>query len=130
MKDFKMKKPLYFLLITVSCFYFSACATIFSGTSDRITFESKPDGAKVYIDGLDEGTTPTTIRVSRNFMEVDVSLKLDGYEPYNFKLKKEFNWVSILNLGDPLGWAIDIASGAFFKYRPRGYTLELEPKKK
>lgn len=115
-----------FILLSIS---YLGCATVFTGTSDRIAFETKPSGAKVYIDGLEEGVTPTSVRVKRNLSEIEVQLRLEGYEPETFHLKKTFNFVSVLNLCDPLGWAIDIATGAILKYKPKGYLIDLEAKK-
>jgi hypothetical protein len=81
------------------------------------------------VNGFDEGNTPSTVKVQRNIQSVEVSFRLDGYQTQSIKLKKEFNWWSLLNLTDPLGWIVDIATGAMFKYHPKGYYLELEPKK-
>jgi hypothetical protein len=49
-----------------------------------------------------------------------------GYQRRTFILKKEFNTIAVLNLGNALGWAIDIVSGAVFKYNPRQYKLDLK----
>lgn len=38
---------LVFILLT------SSCATIFTGTSDTIRFNSNPQGASIYIDGIE-----------------------------------------------------------------------------
>lgn len=108
----------------------SGCATIFSGTSDRITIESEPPGAKIRIDGLDRGRTPATIKVKRPGLAVNVvTLLLDGYENRTFVLQKRFNAVSVLNLVCPLCWLIDVATGAVFKDDLRMYEIELDPKR-
>jgi len=103
------------------------CATLFSGTSDDIQFESEPSGAKVVIDGIERGETPTTVSVSRDaFNDKRVTLQKEGYEDEVFRLQKEFATVAILNLGNFLFWGIDALSGAMFKYRPTQYSEELE----
>jgi len=40
-------------------------------------------------------------------------------------LDKEFNLVSILNLGSLLGWGIDAISGSLMKYDRKAYDLTL-----
>jgi hypothetical protein len=118
-----------FIVFLFCAILYSGCATIITGTSDRITFESKPDGARVFVDGLDEGTTPTTVRVKRTVQRTDVSLRLEGFRTETIRLRKEFNFWSLLNLADPVGWLVDIASGSILTYRPKGYFIEMEIKK-
>jgi len=119
-------------LATISLLFimllFTSCATLFTGTTDDVYINSNPKGANIYIDGLKVGKTPATITIKRpGFGEKEVSLEIDGYERRVFLLKKEFNAVAILNLGGILGWIIDFATGAVFKYSPRSYTIDLEP---
>ncbi len=105
----------------------SGCATLFTGTYDTIDINSEPGGANIFIDGLDYGMTPATISVQRpGVLEKEVILKLDGYKDRVFILQKEFNWVSILNLGGFVGFGIDIISGAVTKYLDRPYNIKFD----
>lgn len=106
----------------------TSCATVFTGTKDRISFNSTPSGATIYIDGVEQCTTPCTMKVSRSLNDTDVELKLDGYETRLITLSKEFNVVSIINLGNLLGWGIDAVSGAVMKYDRKSYDIKLENK--
>ncbi len=116
---------LMLLLVGVSA---SGCATIFTGTHDEVTIRSEPEGATIYIDGLEEGQTPATLDIKRpGVTKTEVTLRLDGYEPTTFVLRKEFNAVSVINLACVLCWAVDVATGAVTKYRPSGYDVELDP---
>ena len=105
----------------------SSCATIFTGTQDTITFETVPSGATVYLNGNPIGKTPLKKVVKRNINSVEAQVKLAGYAPQSFDLEREFNFVSIINLGDVLGWAIDVATGSIMKYSRLYYNIELEP---
>lgn len=58
----------------------SSCATIFTGTSDRITFNSTPVGATVYERGIEKCKTPCTLKVTRTLSEKDIEFKKDGYQ--------------------------------------------------
>ena len=106
---------------------FTSCATIFTGTSDRISFTSEPPGATVFIDGNEQCITPCNVRVARSLNERDVAISLDGYEVRMITLDREFNLVSILNFGNLLGWGIDALSGAIFRYEPESYHATLTP---
>lgn len=108
----------------------SSCATLFTGTKDKIAFKTTPDGAMVYIDGLEQCKTPCTIDVKRKLGDTDVEIKLDGFETRVISLDKELNVISIINLGNLLGWGIDALSGAIMKYDRKAYDIELKKDKK
>lgn len=106
----------------------TSCATLFTGTKDRITFNTNPSGATIYIDGVEQCKTPCTMKVKRSIGDTDVEFKLDGYETRLITLSKEFNVVSVINLGNLLGWGIDALSGAVMKYDRKTYDITLENK--
>lgn len=108
--------------------FMTSCATLFTGTKDRITFNTNPSGATIYIDGVEQCKTPCTMKVKRSISDTDVEFKLDGYETRLITLSKEFNVVSVINLGNLLGWGIDALSGAVMKYDRKTYDITLENK--
>jgi hypothetical protein len=110
----------------ILAFAFSSCATIFTGTKDTISFDSTPQGATIYKDGLELCTTPCRVPIKRSINDTDIEIKLDGYETRVFTLDKELNLVSILNLGNVFAWAIDAASGALMQYDRKSYDLDLK----
>jgi hypothetical protein len=120
-----MKSKLFILAI-VSTFLMTSCATIFTGTKDTIRIDSNPEGAKVYIDGIQVCKTPCTTTVQRSLSDKLLKIKLAGYETRVIGLTKEFNTVSIINLGNLIGWVIDAATGSLIKYDKKGYDIELE----
>ena len=114
------------ILLTLVAFVFSSCATLFTGTSDKIYFETDPSKAKVIIGGADKCNTPCTVKVKRSLDGETVMLKKKGYETRMVELDQSFNVVSILNLTNLLGWGIDAASGSIKKYDTKSYNIELE----
>lgn len=120
-----MKNVLLFLTI-VAMLFVSGCATIFTGTKDSIRFDSDPQGAKVFIDGIEICKTPCTVPVKRSLSDKLAEIKLDGYETRVITLDRDFNAVSIINLGNILFWGIDAATGALMKYDRKAYDIELE----
>ena len=116
-------------MIVFTAFVFTSCATILSGTSDEIRFDSDPEGASIMLDGLKLGKTPATVSIKRpGFGNKEITLKLDGYEDRTFMLQKEFNVMAICNLGGIPGWVIDILTGSVMKYSKTNYDLDLDPK--
>lgn len=123
-----MKNFLTIFLATTMLFM-TSCATLFTGTKDRISFNTEPPGATIYIDGVEQCKTPCSLKVTRSINDTDVEFKLDGYETRLITLSKEFNVVSVLNLGNLLGWGIDFLSGAVMKYDKKSYDITLDSKK-
>lgn len=109
--------------------FISGCSTLFTGTKDNISFKSNPSNATIYKDGIELCKTPCTIKMKRAVGNSNIEMKLDGYETRVFKMDKAFNIVSVLNLGNLLGWAIDAATGAVMKYDRKDYNFELTKNK-
>ena len=116
-------------IFLIALFLMTGCATIFTGTKDRIAFTSTPSGATIYKDGVEICTTPCNYKVKRSLNDTEVEFKLDGYETRLITLDKEFNLVSIINLGNLFGWGIDALSGAVMKYDRKAYDLNLTQEK-
>lgn len=124
-----MKKSSFLIALSV-VFMFSSCATLFTGTSDLISFNTDPEGAKVIIDGIEVCKTPCTANIKRKLGDKFVEFKLDGYETRLITLDSEFNPVTLLNIaiGGLIGFGIDLATGSIMKYGRRAYDIELEKK--
>ncbi len=71
-------------------------------------------------------TFPYMVKIARGFDETVVKAQCDGYRPLQLIIDKKFNAVSVLNLGDVLGWGIDAATGAIMKPEFKYYELEFE----
>ena len=116
-------------IFLIALFLMTGCATIFTGTRDRISFVSTPSGAVIYKDGIEICTTPCNYNVKRSLNDTEVEFKLDGYETRLITLDKELNLVSIINLGNLFGWGIDALSGAVMKYDRKAYDIKLTQEK-
>ena len=123
-----MKKSIF--AISIASLLMTSCATIFTGTKDRITFNSTPAGATIYKDGVEQCKTPCTLHVKRSLNDTEIEYKLDGYETRLIKLDKEFNIISVINLGNLLGWGVDALSGAVMKYDKKVYDITLSKNNK
>lgn len=119
-------KKVTFILTIAATILLTSCATIFTGTKDTIRFDSEPQGAEVYIDGIKVCKTPCSVPVKRSLSEKLAEIKLDGYETRVIMLDQEFNAISIINLGNIVFWAIDAATGALMKYDRKAYDIELD----
>ena len=108
----------------------TSCASMFTGTKDKITFNSSPEGAKVFHKGVEKCMTPCTAEISRSLSKQTVTFEKEGFNNKEVKLTKTFNPVTLLNilLGGAIGIGIDAATGSLTKYSPKKYDVELEAK--
>lgn len=125
-KKYVMKKRLGLLLVVL--LFMSSCASILTGTKDTIRFDSKPQGATIYIDGLEVCKTPCVTKVKRSLSEKLVEIKLENFETRVIALDRTFNAVSVLNMFGLIGWGIDAATGSLMRYDRKGYDIELKEK--
>ncbi len=112
------------------------CAAIIHGNKQIVDFSSQPPGAKVFIDGKEYGTTPTSVELKRmgrlkgessEKKEYQVKIDLDGYYPYEIKVKRTVDGWFFGNVlfGGLLGIIIDAASGSMYKLTPDQITATM-----
>ena len=128
--EMEIMKKYIAIAICGTMLFTSGCASLFTGTSDTITFNSQPEGAKVQINGMHIGRTPLTVPVQRSLSTPQVQVSLEDYESQYVMLQNTFNAVAILDIFFWPSFIIDAATGAIMKYSTMNYQVELEPKKK
>ncbi|WP_103327977.1 PEGA domain-containing protein [Bacteroidetes bacterium endosymbiont of Geopemphigus sp.] len=116
------------ITIVSIAFFVSSCATLFTGTSDKISFQSEPQGAKVFVKGIERCTTPCRVSISRSLTTTKAQMSLPGYEKKIFELTRTFNGISLLNFFGFIGWGVDAATGAVMKYDIKGYNFDMNEK--
>ncbi|PPK85718.1 PEGA domain-containing protein [Neolewinella xylanilytica] len=115
--------PLFILLVTLC----SNCATVFSGTTDQVFFDSQPGGAAVYLDDHFLGRTPLRTSVPRSLKPRYVTYELDGHEPSTQLLRNRVNGVTFINLLWWPGFIIDAATGAINRLEYNSFYMEMYP---
>lgn len=111
----------------------SACATVFDGTTQRITISSSPLGAECVVVRAGDmlapvGRTPFVITVAKTKNDIQVDCMKDGYAQASDTLTSD---IAAATFGDALvgsvsGWAIDSIVGADNKYSS-SITVDLKP---
>lgn len=107
----------------------TSCASIFCGTKAKVTFDCNvKSGVNLTIDGIKHHNVefPFTTKVKRGFDDTIVKAEAENYKPETLVIDKTFNPVSIINLCDVLGWAIDAATGAITKPANNYYQIEMK----
>lgn len=104
------------------------CATIVSGTTQEMTFQSEPPGAVVKVDGRPLGKTPMTIQLDRMSSQ-SLTFELEGYKTITMPLTTTLEpwfWGNIL-IGGLIGSTTDGVSGAVYEYSPSQYYVSMHP---
>lgn len=109
----------------------AGCATIFTGTTDVLTFDANVTGVRLTVDGQYLGELPITLPMSRNFVggrQFVAKFERGGYQTQEFLLKREFNAVAILDVTSiPTSGGVDVLTGALMKFSPRDYHVVMLP---
>lgn len=114
------------LSILVLAMFVSGCATVLDGSSQAVTFDSSPNGARIFVNGVEVGTTPLSMQMrrSRNTM---ILAKKDGYEDQQLVLQTTINgnfWRNLMT-GGIVGSTVDYLSDAMIEYSPNRYYISL-----
>lgn len=103
----------------------AGCATITKGTTQMMTVNSNVEGARVFLDASEIGTTPFMGAVPKN--KTALRVEAPGYRSETVALSKTMEpafWGNII-LGGTLGSITDFATGAAYQYAPATYQVEL-----
>jgi len=105
------------------------CATIISGSHDRLRVTSNPDGARVTVSpGNYAATTPGDVLLPRKGAPYRLRYEKDGYEPAQTNVTYETNPVVWGNLLVGLvGAMVDLQTGASRQLTPNPTHLDLVP---
>jgi hypothetical protein len=104
----------------------SGCATILDGSSQAVTFDSSPNGARIFVNGVEVGTTPLSMQMRRS-KNTMILAKKDGYEDQQLALQTTTNgnfWRNIMT-GGIVGSTVDYFSDAMIEYSPNRYYISL-----
>jgi hypothetical protein len=116
------------LICLIIGIFASGCATIVSGTSQDVSFQSQPDGATVTLDDRALGKTPVTVTIKR---ESGQRIKFDkpGFKQKDMQLETDLNpwFFGNVIFGGLVGSSTDGLSGAIREYKPNHYFVTLEP---
>lgn len=120
-----MKKTVLIATLSLSLLV-SSCATIISGSKQKVNFRSNPAAASIFIDEVEVGKTPFEIKLERK-KEHHVMIKLDGYQTYETNLTKKFNawYLGNIVFGGLIGIIIDPITGAIYNLSPDEINAEM-----
>ena len=116
-----MKKSIF--IVASILFLFSSCASILTGSKRSVLFESNPSGASIYVNGMEMGKTPASIKVEADDR---VDFKLENYRERVVVMDSDFNLVAIINGFSLIGWGIDALTGSLKRVNTKYVKVDLE----
>ena len=122
-----MKKILLIGALVASLF--SGCATITQDNTQAVSFNSIPNGAKVYVDGQVKGITPVTLQLDKGDVK-KVKFEKEGFLTSEKEISKSVDAWFFGNIifGGLFGSTTDAVTGNMYEYTPNNYTVELKKK--
>ena len=126
--DKLMSKSLVLGILVLIVCLMSGCASIVSGTSQEVTFQSAPEGATVTVGGKVIGKTPITTTIKKKNDQA-LTFEKEGYKTQTMQLATRLDswfWGNIV-LGGVIGSTTDGLSGAVHEYSPNQYFITLPP---
>ena len=124
-----MKQVIKLVVCSILLCTTTSCASIFCGAKAKVTFDCNvQSGVDLTVDGIKYHNVsfPYTTKVKRGFEDTIVRAEAEGYKAETVVVDKTFNPVSVINLCDVLGWAIDAATGAITKPANSYYQIEMK----
>lgn len=121
------------LLVTAIALSSAGCASIVKGTTQPITVNTDPQGARCEIKR--EGAviavadpTPQTVQVDKDSADLMLTCTLAGHKPGQYTLVSEAEAMAAGNVvfGGVIGLAVDAGTGALNKYAANT-TVVLQP---
>lgn len=122
-----MNKLLMAGSLVIALVAFSGCASIVSGASQQLSFNSEPSGADVKVNGQKTCTTPCTQMFKRSNSTI-VSIEKEGYVSETINPSTGLDswfWGNII-FGGLIGSTTDFANGAAYQYQPNMYNINLK----
>ncbi len=110
----------------------TGCATVVTGRQQQFPVSVNPPGTIVCIDGKQAGTSPMVAKLSRTQDHV-LLFERPGYKPAALALRQQVNpWIvgnffPIIVIPGPIGFIVDLSTGAVHELEPKQATFTLTP---
>ena len=106
------KSQIPLVLFIISVFLFQNCATIISGTSQKIPVTSNPSGAKIIVDEKEIGYAPLNFKLKKKRNHI-IRIEKEGYNPLEIRiipklLHKGNTSIGNILLGGTAGWVLGL----------------------
>ena len=122
-----MKKVVSVFLLFSFIFLISSCATLFKGTTEEVNFNSDPQRAEVWVNGIKMGETPVALKLESK-KTYAIEFKKEGFEPRTYTITNHVGagWVILDVLAGLVGVIVDAATGAWYSLDQKNINAVLK----
>ena len=122
-----MPKYIVVIALLIPIVFLSGCATIMTGTTQKVPVTSNPSGAVAKVDGGMAAVTPTIFTLERK-TDHTIEISKEGYRTAQVILRHTLSGATCGNVlvGGIIGLAVDGCSGAMYKLVPERVDVNLE----
>lgn len=117
-----MKRRICGILVLSGLLFMSGCASVFTGTNEKIVVSTPDAQSSIYVDGMLRGKGNIIIDKTKGKTHL-LTVKQEGCQDITTVTSNRFNGVSVLNIFFWPGFFIDLATGALWEADPSSYTL-------
>jgi len=124
---FLMKKKICIILVISFFLLISGCASLFKGISNRVSFNSDPKGAKVYVNGKYMGDTLIALKL-RSKHNHNIEFRKEGYKTKEFIITNHIGagWIILDVIGGGIPVIIDALTGAWYELDQKNVNFILK----
>lgn len=116
-------KNWYVFVLSSLCLALTGCATIMTGTTESVSINTDPIGAKVEFSNGSTCMTPCNIEVKKK-ESLQVTIRKDGCRPHTTALIPVLSGSGVI-----LGGLIDYGTGAVYHHQPNPLFVHLDCEK-
>lgn len=111
----------------MSILVMNGCATIFKGSTETVSYNSEPSGAKVYVNGSLMGTTPFQLELKSN-QTYTIEFRKEGYGNKTVILNNSVGggWIVLDILFGLIPIIVDAATGNWYSLDQSRVNAALE----
>lgn len=119
-----MRKAVTVVSLVAVAALLSSCALIFKGENSKVNFNTKPNGAQVFVNGVSYGTTPVSVELKSD-QQYTVELKYKG-QTHSVVLQNNIGalWVVLDVVTGLVPVIIDAATGSWYQLQPNQVYYE------
>ncbi len=113
--------------LALVCLYLSSCALIFKGTKQEVSANSDPSRAQVWVNGINMGETPITLKLESK-KTYAIEFKKEGYKSKTVNLTNHVvaGYIILDVIGALAPIIIDAATGAWYSLDEKNVNAVLE----
>jgi hypothetical protein len=121
-----MKRIISVLVLISFGFMFSGCAAMFKGSNSKVIATSRPEGAKVYVNGFYYGTTPIKLNL-KSKESYAIEFRKEGYQSVTRHVHSRVGagWIILDVIFGLVPVIVDAATGSWYYLDQKRVDAEL-----